>query len=136
MAKKKIKLKHVTKDLTYIPDFKFETEEGEIVNNRELDPEDQIKIELTLADLEERSNYISVHTSIDAENNTVNGSDFRYKTCIKKHVKKVLGMEEVGIITADDLLKFAISPEINSLLQDLFLKINGVKEEDTLSPKK
>jgi len=129
----KIKLKQVEKDLTYTPDFQFENDQGEIVSNRELPESEQVKVEITLAGRAEKSKYVSLNTNLEDK---VNFSDFKYNECIRNHVKKVIGLESVGIKTAEDMIKYSFSPEIDLMVQDVFLKVCGVKEEDTLSPKK
>lgn len=133
-----MKIKLTSFNAFYIPDFKFKDEAGNTVNNKDLPENEQIKTEITLATIDQRSKYISLHTYCDnledgAEKTVTN---YNFKTCISTHVKKIIGLEELGIKTGYDLANYPAAVELNELMQDLFLKINGVKAEDKISSKK
>jgi hypothetical protein len=133
-----MKFKLTQFDATYIPDIKYKDSEGNIIKNRENDPEDQIICEITMASQAQKGKYITFLSYNDSkdEEKTINKTVFNYNSCIEAHVKKVMGLEEFNINDGKSLIVHVPTPELNDLINDLFLKICGIKVEDILTSKK
>lgn len=130
-----MKIKLTSFNALYTPDIKVKLEDDSVVNNKDLPVNDRIETEITLASISQKSKYISLHTYSGSEESK-SVSNFNYSCCIETHVIKITGLEEYGIKTGKDLIAHAPTIELNELIQDLFMKINGIKSEDALSPKK
>ena len=125
------KIKLTTVERVHIPDVEFDTDEG-ILNNRDMETVDQVKAEITLATMGQKSRYIDSY-SVSGKKK---GGDVRTKTnmnyslCVSKHCTKITGLEDFKIIDGKSLCEHEPTPELNDIILDLFLKINGVHKDD------
>jgi hypothetical protein len=133
-----MKLKLTTVNI-YIPDIMVQTDTGEVINNQDNDVSDQIKATITMANIQEKARYINLNSFVNSKSKDADIKSvvsYDYNTCIKKHVEKIEGLEEFGITDGKTLLEYPANPILNDLINDLFAKINGTKDEDILTPKK
>ena len=132
-----MKIKHTHFERDYIPDIFVMLEDGNVIKNRENDPEDQIKTEITYANTKQRKKYLSFLTQYDKEEDIGKAEDdYKYNVCIRTHVDKIIGLEELKIHNGEDLMEHEPMPLLHALIEDLFHKICYLKKEDILSEKK
>lgn len=125
------KIKLVGADRVFIPSVDWETDEG-MINNRDMDDADQVKCEITLASIGQKSKYIDSY-SISGHGkikDTKTKTNMNYSLCVSAHCKNITGLEELKIIDGKSLCEHSPSPELNDLILELFLKINGVHKDD------
>jgi hypothetical protein len=123
----------------YIPDIMVQTDSGEVINNQDNDANDQIKATITMASIQEKARYINLNSFVNSKSKDADIKSvvsYDYNACIKKHVEKIEGLEDFGIIDGKTLLEHPANPMLNDLINDIFSKVNGTKDEDILTPKK
>ena len=126
------KIKLVQADRTFLPDVEFPTDKG-MMNNRDMDDSDQVKAEITLASIGQKSKYIGTYSTTDKKKKGESKSfvDFNYSACLMRHCDKITGLEEYKVTNGIDIFTAAKNyPVMNDIIQDIFLKINGVHPDD------
>ena len=119
-------IKLTTVNRFFIPDVEFPTDNG-VTKNRALPPEDQVKCELSLATVGEKTEYIGMY-SMGAKQFT----QFQYEKCVRKHCKKITGLEDFAITNGKTLCDHEPTPELNAMVQEIFFKVNGIHADDSI----
>lgn len=118
----------------FIPNVTFIDENDLPVDNRKLPEDEQVKVRLTLADTDQRTQYLGSYTTGTAKQR-VSGdaktfTSFQYKKAVRTHVTEITGLEEYKITDGKSLVNFPVSPELNALIEDCFYKICGIHSDD------
>jgi len=125
------KIKLATAERIFIPDVDFDTDEG-IINNRDLEDSDQVKCEITLATMGQKSQYVDSY-SLSGKNrkgDVKTKTAMNYDLCVSKHCTKITGLEEHKISDGKTLCAHAPTHELNEIIMEIFLKVNGVHPDD------
>lgn len=125
------KIKLATPERTFIPDVDWETEDG-VINNRDMEESEQVICEITLATMGQKSRYIDSYsvTGKKKTDGVKTKTNINYSLCVSKHCTKITGLEDSKINDGKSLCEHAPIPELNDMIMDLFLKINGVHPDD------
>lgn len=131
------KIKLVKADRFFIPSVEFPTDEGNI-NNRELPESEQVKCEITLATIDQKSKYIGSYSTTPTGKKKKKAEeiksfvDFHYEDCVKKHCGKITGLEDYKVTSGITLVDKAVDyADLNDLIQDIFFKVCGIHEDDS-----
>ena len=128
-------IKLTTISRNFVPDVFFPTEEGEIVSNRDLAPEEQVSCEITLASIGQKTEYLGSYTVGNAS--TVKSGEIKqftvlqYEKCVRKHCKRIKGLEAFDVTTGRSLVEHNPTPELNEIIQEIFFKVNGIHSDDS-----
>ena len=117
---------------TYVPDVMLPMDDGTLKNNRELPSTQRISVELKLADGEQRSIYSATYSVFDKESSQLQHHDkINVYGVIEKHVEKVFGLENYGIITGIDLAKgMRTNKEFSDIAVKCYNVIIGIMPAD------
>ena len=121
-------------------DLQVKDDDSKLINvkNRELPDEDQIKAIISFATNSQMyasfQSYSVQSNKFKDETRSYNLMDF--ERSVKKHVHEIFGLEDFKINNGNDLVAHPTNPTFNRIIKDLFLKVNGLKDEDNLSEKK
>ena len=120
---------------TYIPrDVEFLDNAGKLKKNILFPPEEQVKVELTFATIDQKSRYMQFYSE------TKKGKDdavkmfqnYDYESALRKHVKRIdhLTDDEGTPIVNGEQLAANENHNLNDLKQDLFFRICGIRVDD------
>lgn len=125
------KIKLALPERVFIPDVDFETDEG-IMNNRAMEDSEQVKCEITLATMGQKTKYIDSYSITDKKKaeGIKTKTNMNYSICVSKHCEKITGLEDFGIKDGKSLCGHSPIPVLNDLIMEIFLKVNGVHPDD------
>ena len=127
-----IKLTTVKRE--FAPDVTFPTEEGGLVQNRDLPSGEMVVCEVSLASLSQKTEYLGSYTIGNGKNHLEGTMKqftvLQYDKCVSRLCKKITGLEDFGITTGRGLVAHEPTPELNDIIQEVFFKVNGIHADD------
>ena len=120
-------IKLTTVGRIFIPRVSFPTDDG-VVSNRELPIGEQVKCEVSLAGIDDKTTYLGIYRE-----GTKQFSQFQYEKCVRKHCNKINGLEAYGIVDGKTLCNHEPTPELNDIIQEVFFKVCSIHEDDTVA---
>ncbi len=127
-----MKIKLVTPERFFVPDVSFDTEADGVVKNRSLPVKDQIRCEIKIATLAQKSVYLNSYavTGKKASGEIKSYTSLEYEKCVQKHCLKIEGLEDFGITNGKTLVDHEPVPVLNEMIREIFLKVNGIHDDD------
>lgn len=116
---------------TYTP-LDFEYSKG--LFNRDLPPEERIRMDITHATIGEKGKYMQFYSETGAGKNAAIKmfQNYEYDSALRTHVKRIYNLSDendVPITNGAELVACK-NPLLNDLKQDVFFRICGVRLDD------
>jgi len=127
-----VKFRLPTGTRKFVPDVELESDStGEVMNNRDLPIGERVECEITLASESQKAKYTIGYSEVDKTTKaTKSYSELKYEVCVKKHCTSITGLEENGIKTGADLVKYGANPVINEIIAQIFAVVIGIEDID------
>jgi len=127
-----VKIRLTSLERTYTPDIVIQIDDDKRFANRSLPVDKQIKIDLKLANADQKTKYASGYAMYDKNTKqTKHVSDARVNQIVEQHVLRVHGLEENGITTGSTLIKESKNyEEISEIVMECYAVIMGTMPVD------